>query len=330
MTFIAATHGGKKQLSRAERCALLFAETIANPLDTDRKAPCLPVKARPSIKWFERQFLEFQAGSLGVGFVAFKRDYANDRNAIFHSESSYAGSTITANTATAGVAGVPHKFPIDNALWSGGHYEHRVVCEAIRVKPVDAALNVSGSIYSLVEPNHNNLDGLGSAQLATYPKVQIQQPDTRKQASTIVYAPLDSVDYEWTSTGIVGNSLLIGAHVVQAEPGARFHVEIVTWHEMQTRLMPGISPSEAAPAITEQILANQKNANPTSHSKHINNAITTGRKSVGFIKELLQGVNNAGRFISAVAPKVVKTLAPVVKEALQIGGAVAPLAIAAV
>lgn len=156
-------------LPSMSKCALKYALAISNPFSQESLGACIP--STPSQSTHKAAgFLRGDGaiGTSGVGFIIVSPACANDVPALMYSTAAYTSSVInvmaSANNLNAGVAtsflsNLPYNsFQLTNqAINDLQSVRGRMVASGLTIQYTGTALNESGMVYLVRDPNHSNV-----------------------------------------------------------------------------------------------------------------------------------------------------------------------------
>lgn len=160
--------------NQLSECAKAYAKVQFDPFNTrfENELPCIPDQQDvPSMKFSTFQRGNFNVGTEGYGFIVIS-PYAlgNDIPNIAYSNNTYAGSTITNNSATTGVIHQNNlRFPFSSAAMPAC----RVVASAIRIRYSGTELQRGGLIIgcaTLDASSTDNIIGRNLSDLSSRPE----------------------------------------------------------------------------------------------------------------------------------------------------------------
>jgi hypothetical protein len=191
------------EVPKLSGCALEYARCLANPISGP--LACVPtfpaIKSLKTRQWVRGSFSRSPAAGFGNCFVVMDplRMCANDANAVYSSQSAFAGSDISVTTLTTGVfaANSNAMFPIANLSNTEGGYACRVVGAVLRVRYIGPDLYRNGRIYALHDPTHTTLDQRSAADMNLDVQTVVFHPS--KDWITLNYKPCLIGDTNYTS-----------------------------------------------------------------------------------------------------------------------------------
>lgn len=154
---------------RMSKCALKYAMAISRPFSQEALGACIPStpsQATHKVGGFLRG--DGAIGTAGVGFILLSPCVANDVPTLLYSTAAYTSAVInvmaSANNlqtgvATSTVSNLPYtSFQLGNqSLNDLQAVRGRVVASGLTVQYTGTALNESGMVYLVREPNHSNV-----------------------------------------------------------------------------------------------------------------------------------------------------------------------------
>lgn len=207
--------------------------------------PCTP--GAPSLKTWSFARGEFATGTTGFGFIMISpRDGVTaDRDAIWCSSATYAGTTTT--TAAAGVVAARTNSPYLASSFSANDTgsRYRVVSVGLRIRYSGTSLNRGGFVLSLHHPQHNDLNGLTYAQADGFNVAVRNRP--KEDWITVLFCPVLSGDYDFVSTFPAAYRFM--AHFIQAPGGttATYEYEMFLNYEVNGQTIRGVTHSMQDP-----------------------------------------------------------------------------------
>jgi len=172
-------------------CAAKYAIAIADPWNPGAVGACVPYPpARPSRKVtaFTRGIVSI--GTAGFGFIAVSPSLINNFASIWHSESSFVGTTINATMAsTIGVtpviqANLPYSrddLTTENSTFFTTSVQGRVVSCSISLKYIGTELNRGGRLICYSSPDHQSINGLTASQLGARLEAEFSTPGSSRE-----------------------------------------------------------------------------------------------------------------------------------------------------
>jgi hypothetical protein len=156
-------------------CAAKYALAISSPWDARATGACVPRHpSRPSqkVRMFGRATVT--VGTNGFGFVNIMPCTANNVGALHFSTSTYAGTTLGASTTIAATGTTT--LDLSSGPYPSGDFDvsgmnppdiqARIVSVGVSIQYTGTKLNEGGLYYMLVDPNHQNLNGINPASFA--------------------------------------------------------------------------------------------------------------------------------------------------------------------
>lgn len=152
--------------------------------------------ARLSQKCSPKLSGSFSIGTESVGFLAFAPCLANSENCLCYSGSTFNATTITMTPATPYTGTTVSTFPtmpyaaggfIDGTGSAGSSMAGRFVSVAIRVRYTGTELNRGGTLYAMVRPDHENMNGQSISSISSY-KEAIKVPVSRTWTEIVASA----------------------------------------------------------------------------------------------------------------------------------------------
>jgi hypothetical protein len=195
-----------RNLPTMSKCALKYALAISKPFCQESVGACIP--STPSQATHKAAgFLRGDGaiGTAGVGFIICSPTVANDTPALLYSTAAYTSSSInvmaSANNLNAGVvtsqlSNLPYNsFQLTNqAINDLQVVRGRVVSSGITIQYTGTALNESGMVYLVRDPNHSNVAfapnttvGQSTASVGTYQYTELC-PFTREKCAISDFA----------------------------------------------------------------------------------------------------------------------------------------------
>jgi hypothetical protein len=254
------------------QCSTIYALAMSNPF-LDLNDACVPDNnTSPSYKFSVRGTGSFSIGTGGVGYVIFgpKRfgnDFSASNSPIYFTGSTYAGTTITTNTATAGVNNNNlARFPFPLAEVAPLDKKLRVVGAGIRIFYQGTELNRGGTILAFREMNNNSCNGASESTLASWTNTKLVPVDRRKHSVT--WKPVQSSDFDYydspndvsqNNSTYYANAYgpcCMGFLVSGSTTGNSFKYEIVTHYEClgsNVRQSPSSADSAGMSAVFSAI-----------------------------------------------------------------------------
>lgn len=210
----------KKHVSRSfnnplglSPCAMHYALAIAKPFHPKASGACVPTfPARLTQKVSAKMVGTMHVGA--SGFIAYAPCLANDQACIYYSNTNtYGGDGVSISLPTMPAGSTFSTFStlpysntqfLDGTSSTSGTLKGRIVSTSIRIRYVGTELNRGGVIYGLVRPDHENINNMSVATLASY-KECIKQSVGRQWVELVASAvdPRETVFYD--TTGILAS-----------------------------------------------------------------------------------------------------------------------------
>lgn len=197
----APTHAETKALSHCEE---MYIRALADPFDPEIQGEvCYPsFPAKKSVKFTGTATVNVTIGTGGVGWIAYDPNPASNSTAsIAYTDATYAGTTASAITSTAGSGvnntsfGTPTTGGTFDESTTGGGNQFRMVVAGAKFRYTGTELNRGGSAFAVTAPQQDSLIGflLGSAATPT----QSREHAVTMDYQTVVLPPSHEEDVEW-------------------------------------------------------------------------------------------------------------------------------------
>jgi len=232
-------------------CALKYATAISDPWNPNAEGACIPTfpsRASQKAKGWIRQ--QVTIGTAGWGFVMVTPCLSSNSQAIYYTTGTYAGSGQLSITATGVTNANLGNLSWNNTSLAGSSttpaaISGRLVSFGASLQYSGTVLNRGGMVYSLVEPNHGNLNGMVPSQLAAYQECRVEPITPKKvliggsgiDAQEVAYPEYDpnnpnlaiypycqDISIDATATNVGG---AIAAFVFTGVAGNTFEFELV-------------------------------------------------------------------------------------------------------
>lgn len=171
-------------------CAAKYAVAISDPWNPEAQGCCIPTfpskASQKSTAWVRSTVT---IGTAGFGFVAISPCLANNQSAIYTSSASYVASNIginSANITSGAVLTASLNTPWTSTQLTSGASSSpppvsgRIVSAGLSIQYTGTVFSQGGESYSLVEPNHGNINGMGTAALGAYQECVVTRVDSKK------------------------------------------------------------------------------------------------------------------------------------------------------
>lgn len=230
-----------------------YALALANPFD----GPLATIPDFPSVPSARARVYATgvaQTGTTGFGFVALdpRRLASNDLPAVYASDSTYAGTILTA--AGAGVTSAIGNAPYSSADFTAGTNAifGRIVAAGLRVKYSGTKLNQGGLMLGIQHPTHLSLLGLNYPQIRAY-QCSRQYTVVEDSHVTVLYCPVLVNESQFTPSfgaGLITNVFTPMAVALQAAAGSTMSVawEAYIVVEYNGPIVRNMRPSTADPS----------------------------------------------------------------------------------
>lgn len=267
-------------------CAMKYALAIANPWDPMAEGACVPRHpSRPSQKIRAFMRATVTIGKNGFGFCYYSPTTANDSTVLRYSTSLYTGSTIeTVSIGTVGTESVnltsnPYNTAqlTPSSLAQPPFVSGRIVAAAISWQYTGTVSDMGGLTYSLVHPEHSNLN-LDAGQINGYAETQIIRVDNKRHwcgisaidEREIMYSepndrgaindvisliyPYSNAEFYQADSGTTGGAPI--AIWFTGKAGNTFQVEMVQHEEFIGRLTQAALTPSHSDAVGFEVVSN--------------------------------------------------------------------------
>lgn len=188
----------KSQSINMERCSANLLKAAVDPFAISDEV-CIPYgNGRPSQKI---RCLIRGVGTIGSGshgFVCVAPTCCIDNRFVFYSSSTYAGTTMTANSGTAGVVAVhPHAgYAVTYYDGIGSVNQFRLCAVGLRVKYTGTELNKSGLVYGLATPDRASMEGYTTHDMSRFAECRVDGFD--RKWTTLGAISQDDIEWEYS------------------------------------------------------------------------------------------------------------------------------------
>jgi len=174
------------------------------------------------------------SASNGVGFIVASpgQGIANNTQTGWFTTSVYAGSVIVNPIAVPdnGVRAFTTNSDYNAASFAANGVNFRLVSACVKICYTGTTLNEAGTVYSLVEPDHQSLFGFTTANLAAY--ASCTKTAVTKEWTEIVYTgrvvPIEE-QYQYQFAGLVPNEQPIMAFMITSPSGTSLPFDYEFW-----------------------------------------------------------------------------------------------------
>lgn len=187
-------------------CAAKYAVAIIDPWDKLAMGACVPMApARPTMKvcGFLRGIVHI--GTAGIGFIAASPCIANNIACVYHSASSFAGSTIEATTFA--ILGVVHNaisnlpFTRTNLVDGGASNVPialgRIVSAGLSLRYIGTEYNRGGRVMCYSEPTHESINTYTTSVMGAKLESEFSTPGPNRNKCWITTNGIDSEELEF-------------------------------------------------------------------------------------------------------------------------------------
>ncbi len=232
-------------------CAKDYLSVLENPWSG--KVACVPtIPSVPSrkVRYWNKGVLS--TGTDGFGYILFNpfnpsNDPSGDTEwAVFFSDSNYAQTFATTNSATPGVVAAALNSEYTNTLLNSNAVKYRLVSAGLRVRYAGTELNRGGRVFMLEEPDHGNLDGDNIGDIAKYDSHKVFRPD--QQWKSVVFHPSDEDEFDYISYPNRPGNFFLCAMLDSPGGGSlpiAFEYEAMAIYELLGAAVRGLTPTPA-------------------------------------------------------------------------------------
>jgi len=187
-----------------QNCESMYLRARLNPFDPSLVGKvCYPgALVKRSQKYETTWSGNVTIGTAGVGYIIWDPTYVNDKSAVFFTDATYAGTSASAFSITAG-SGVNAQTmygPYATGDFNPGDLgecQGRVVANGLRIRYTGTELNRGGNAIIVYNEQGGSLVGhtLASEQFISYPRII-----PKFEAQEVALAPASSKAFEWVVT----------------------------------------------------------------------------------------------------------------------------------
>jgi hypothetical protein len=187
-----------------------YAKTLLDPVEAPPAGmPADGLANTRKVKFYARG--SGSTGTAGYGYIICdpKAAVTNNQGTIAYSDATYAGTTMDTTTGSGGRNNVYSNSEYAAASFNAGPggIQSRLVSAAIRTRFTGTELARGGSVYSLIEPNHQSLNGKAVSDIRGYSNGS-NQPFDREWHQLNYTGPINSdemkLDYATQSQFYMG------------------------------------------------------------------------------------------------------------------------------
>lgn len=258
-------------------CVKRYLEVLTKPFTSS--STCIPIPpCMPSSKlaFFTKGTLTTSTTLSNGGFIYLTpgRGCVSDVAGIAYTDNvtggAYAGTAFA--WTGAGITNAYSNSTFLDAEISATGAKVRLVAAGVRVRYRGTELNRGGSIYGLMEPDHQNLTGLGVTQLLAY--ANVKSTKVSEDWFTILYEPVDALDYDYNATSDFVDACM-GIYIKPAVAESTFDFEVFAHYEYIGPNVPGKTKSESDPIGGWAVIDAIQNV-----TGHISNGVYNARRLI--------------------------------------------------
>lgn len=284
--------GAAQQQLQLSECATDYAQCLLNPCGG--VPSCLPsVGACTSrkVKYFARGSFSTQTSN-GFGCIGFAPGVGVTNDSPCGFVSSAAGTGSAFNSAGTGMNVVVTNSDYPTATFGVGKQSYRLVSACVRIRYVGTVLNKAGSIYSLMEPDHQSLNsaGTGIPQLRAYNSCS-DTPVTSEWTEVIYGGPTQPNEMDYI-TGVSQTEAAYNqqfmAMLISSPAGAALPFDYEYWanYEVIGPNVGGKTPSMADPTGLSVVANGAQSAIANGSGHHGGN---------DFLNKAVSGIGHAAK-----------------------------------
>lgn len=291
-------------------CLVHYASALLDPVNTPPGA-CIPYGFPiPSqrVKTFSRG--TFQCGTSGKGWITFEPQIANDTIVVSYTQSASVGTNSTAlfgftNILQSTMSNLPYG-AIDLVLKEG-----RVVAAGLRVRYSGTEANRNGTVYTLEEPNHQDLDAQPfNAIQAQISGLMSRPPPDGSWHEVFMSGPVANNEVTFVAqTPFAANATAYMMAYVQGIAGDTYEWEIYEHVEYSGNGIGTAVTTHIDPNGYAKIVETTKDASTTQPISSNNNGVT--------MSSVLSTLGSTAKTLLQFAPSFAESLSPVLLKALQ-------------